>query len=96
MDKKNGATKVPGKRGRTHLTQDDKAFMAERRTAAAGEKKAALEFLKTNPQFQNPKFWGTVDASLSAAVVDAIAKGGEKAKAVEIKRLKAEIAALEG
>ena len=92
----NGATKVPGKRGRTHLTQADKDHMAERRTAAAGEKKAALEILKTNPQFTNPKFWGTVDADMAQAVVAAISKGGEKAKLAQIEALEAKIASLKG
>ena len=91
----NGTPKVPGKRGRTHLTQADKDHMAERRTASAGEKKTALEFLKSNPQFTNPKFWSTVDADTAQAIVAAIAKGGEKAKLAKVESLKAQIAALE-
>lgn len=89
--------KVPGKRrGRPSLTEADKAHMAQRRTEAANEKKSALDFLEHNPQFRNPKFWNSVPSDVSQSIVDAIRKGGEKAKLDEIKALEAKIAALKG
>jgi hypothetical protein len=88
--------KTGKKRGRTHLTQADKEHMAERRIAAVTEKQDAENALLHNPQFRNPKFWGTIAPDVSAAVVDAIAKGGEKAKQNEIKALEAKLATLRG
>lgn len=90
-------TKKTGKkRGRTSLSEADKAHMAERRTAAATEKKAALEALNTNPQFRNPKFWGTVPATFSSEIVSAIQKGGDKAKQAEIRELEKKLQSLKG
>lgn len=86
---------APRKRGRTHLTEADKAHMAQRRTEAANEKKDALTAVTSNPQFRNPKFWGMVDPAVSAAVVDAIRKGGDKARQAKVAELKAELAKLE-
>jgi hypothetical protein len=87
---------APRHRGRTHLTEADKSHMAERRVQAVQEKAAAAEALASNPQFRNPKFWTGVPVETAQAVVDAIRKGGERAKLAEIEALEAKIKALKG
>ena len=77
------------------LTQADQTHMAERRAAAPAEKAAALAVLTGNPQFTNKAFWSGVPSKMSKAVVDAITKGGAKAKAREIKATTREIKAME-
>lgn len=87
--------KKVGRRGRISLSEADKANMQARREASVLEKKQASEVLASNPQFQNPKFWATVDFDTASAVADAIRKGGDKVKQAKIDALKAELAKLE-
>jgi response regulator of citrate/malate metabolism len=90
--------KIQVHRGRKpgSLTDADKAHMAEARTTARQNKVDALAAVSSNNQFTNPKFWTKVDPATSNAVVVAIQKASEKAKAIQIAALEAKLEALKG
>jgi len=80
---------------RGQLTAKEKAAMQKARVETKQARAAALECLRSNAQFVNPKFWKAVDAELAEAVLDAIRKAEDTRRKKRIAQLKAELAELE-
>lgn len=93
------ATDVPAtakKRGRPVMTAEEKDKNRLAREKALNEERDALLALDTTPLYRTPKFWGKVSPARALEIVDAIQKGGEKAKRAEIEALEAKLKALRG
>lgn len=79
-------------RGRQNpLTEEEKAYMQQRRIEARREKEEAMAMLENNPQILRSAFWRSVDADTAQAVADAIKRAQKEIKQREIERLQQRI-----
>ena len=76
------------------LTDEEKAYMQQRRVEARREKEEAKKVLQENPQFIRGTFWKSVDPDLANAVSEAIRQAQRDVKRDEIRRLEKKIEAL--
>lgn len=76
------------------LTDEEKAYMQQRRVEARREKEEAKKALQGNPQFTRGAFWKSVDPEVANAVSEAIRQAQRDIKRGEIRRLEKKIKTL--
>lgn len=77
-------------------TKEKKQEMILKRKKTQEQKKEALDVLKRNPQFANPKMWEKVDLKTIRAITNALKMAESLATKRRIKEIKEELVTLEG